>query len=143
MNAAIHLPISSISADKLGSRPPAWHAAAKHVLVNTELSMFGADIWPLTRWDRLLDAQHPLPGFQPLEMLIGGRYVGEIVRLVLGEGVTDWGLCGGSMPAGLDGWYALDTETVARLEGYVDVLSWFHLSLLTFSIHLYFPCPPG
>lgn len=91
-------------------------AAPGHVIVNTELSMFGAGILPMTRFDRALDAVHPLPGFQPLEQLVSGRYLGEVARLVLVEGVERGVLFGGVLPEGLAKAYGLDTEVLARVQ---------------------------
>jgi hexokinase len=116
-NAAVHLPVSSISARKLGLRPKAWTDEATHVLVNTELSMFGGGELPLTRWDEVLDRAHVKPGFQPFEHVVSGRYLGEIARLVLVEAVDSAGLFGGTVPKGLRVAYALETETLSRIEG--------------------------
>lgn len=66
VNIAVHLPVPTIGRDKFGSRPPAWFDRASHVIVNTELGMFGRGILPRTRWDRALNAAHPKPDFQPL-----------------------------------------------------------------------------
>ena len=56
-----------------------------HVLVNTEWSINGTS--PpieryLTKWDKILDAGNEKPGFQPFEEMVGGRYLGELVRLI-------------------------------------------------------------
>ncbi|KAK4966964.1 N-acetylglucosamine kinase 1, partial [Elasticomyces elasticus] len=115
-NAAIHLPVSALSHDKFGSRPQSWHEAANHVLVNTELSMFGKHVLPTTKWDEQLNATHPLPDFQPLEHLVSGRYLGEIVRLILVDAVRSAGLFDGELPQGLDEAYGLDTGTIAVFE---------------------------
>ncbi|KZF22847.1 actin-like ATPase domain-containing protein [Xylona heveae TC161] len=115
-NAAIHLPVTSLGPGKFGSRLQDLRPDQRHVLVNTELSMFGKGILPTTRWDEQLTAMHPLPDFQPFEMLISGRYLGEIVRLVLVEAVLSVGLFGGHLPSGFDQPYALDTATIAVIE---------------------------
>lgn len=91
-------------------------ADATHVLVNTELSMFGIDIFPTTRWDEQLRQQHHRPDFQPLEYLVAGRYMGEIVRLILVEGAAAAGLFGGRLPLSLGDGYSLDTRTLAAVE---------------------------
>jgi len=112
-NAAVYLPVSALGNNKFGSRPESWHAAAKHVLVNTELSMFGKNVLPTTRWDDDLNASHMLPDFQPLEYLITGRYLGEIARLILVEAITTAGLFHGEMPDQFDEPYMLDTRILA------------------------------
>ncbi|KAF2453365.1 hypothetical protein BDY21DRAFT_374931 [Lineolata rhizophorae] len=115
-NAAVHLPVTTLSRGKYGARPRSWHARATHVLVNTELSMFGRGVFPTTRWDDALNAQHPQPDFQPLEYMISGRYLGEIARLVLLEAVERAALFGGVVPQGLQEPYALDTAVLAAFE---------------------------
>lgn len=123
VNAAVHLPVHLFSRSKFGIRPDEWHDSAKHVIVNTELSMFGAGILPSTKWDAALREVHPMPGFQPLEHFVSGGYLGEIVRRVLIEGIETYGLFGGVVPPSLEGEYSLDTETLSYIEMYVPALS--------------------
>lgn len=55
-------------------------------LINTEMSLMGGDkILPQTDWDVLLDSRVEQPGFQPFETMVSGRYLGEVVRLVIME----------------------------------------------------------
>lgn len=115
-NASIILPVSALAKSKFGDRPQSWHDQAKHVLVNTEFSMFGRGILPMTRWDEEINRTHMLPDFQPFEQLISGRYLGEIVRLILVEGIKHAGLFQGQMPERFLEPYALDTSTVALIE---------------------------
>lgn len=121
-NAAVYLPVSALSSSKFGNRPKAWHVAAQHVLVNTELSMFGKSIIPMTRWDEQLNKMHSLPDFQVLEYKVGGRYLGEIVRLIVVEAVEECGLFDGLLPATLQNPYSLDTGTLAVFERYVSAV---------------------
>ena len=116
MNAAVFLPTSSIGADKFGKREDSWHTSASRVVVNTEISMFGRAVLPTTRWDEDLNANHRLPDFQPLEYLITGRYLGEILRLILIEAISTVGLFGGKTPERLDEPYAFETRTLAIFE---------------------------
>lgn len=115
-NMAVHLPVTALSPSKFGQRPKAWHDKAKHVLVNTEISMFGKNIYPTTRWDDCLNRNHSQPDFQPLEHLISGRYLGEIVRLILVEAIRTTELFGGEMPEKFLEPYALDTGIMAIFE---------------------------
>jgi len=115
-NAAIHLPVSALAQNKFGQRPKSWHEKASHVLVNTELSMFGKGVFPTTRWDDYLNKTHTHPDFQPLEYLMSGRYLGEIVRLILTEAIRTAGLFGGEVPSKLAEPYALETGTTAIIE---------------------------
>lgn len=115
-NIAVHLPVSAFSRVKYGNRPESWFEFADHVIVNTELGMFGKDILPLTRWDELLNANHPRPEFQPLEHLLSGFYLGEICRHAIVEAVETTGLLGGQLPPSLEKPYSLDTEILSRIE---------------------------
>ena len=116
LNAAIPLPLSCLSEQKLGKRPKQWMKTAKLVLVNTEVSMFGREIFPLSKADQELDAASTHPGFQPLEQVTSGRYLGEICRLVIVDGVRRGQLFAGMMPDGLDAKFGLDTALMAILE---------------------------
>jgi len=116
VNAAVHLPVNIFSPPKFGVRPPGWFESAKHVIVNTELSMFGGGILPSTRWDEDLRSVHPMPDFQPIEQFVSGGYLGEIVRLVLLEGIQTVGLFNGVVPPSLRERYSLDTETISYIE---------------------------
>ncbi|KAI4731617.1 hexokinase-1 [Aureobasidium sp. EXF-10728] len=116
MNSAIYLPVAALAQEKYGLRSENWHASAKDVLVNTELSMFGKDVLPASRWDQYLNATHDLPDFQPLEYRVSGRYLGELVRLILIEAIETADLFNGMMPAKLQEPYSLDTGTVAVFE---------------------------
>ncbi|KAI0201554.1 hexokinase-1 [Astrocystis sublimbata] len=136
-NIAVHLPVSALSHWKYGTRPKSWFDSARHVIVNTELGMFGHDILPITRWDELLNASHPRPEFQPLEHLLSGYYLGEICRLAIVEAVETAGLLGGELPPSLMAPYSLDTEILSRIEA--DTSSTLEKALIAFtSAH---PCP--
>jgi hexokinase len=117
LNAAVHLPVHMFSPSKFGIRPSEWYDSAKHVIVNTELSMFGSGILPCTKWDEHLNAVHPRPNFQPFEHFVGGGYQGEISRLILVEAIQTAGIFGGVVPPNLRERYSLDTETVSRMVG--------------------------
>jgi hexokinase len=115
-NISVHLPVSALASSKYKGYPQSWLDEASHVLVNTELSMFGKDVFPRTRWDEQLNSAHMRPDFQPFEHMISGRYLGEIVRLIIVEAVRTTGLFSGEMPDKLTEPYALDTGTLAELE---------------------------
>ena len=114
MNAAIHLPIISLHPSKLAGRTKLEHAT--HVLTNTELSMYGKNIFPTTRWDEYLNDHHILPDYQPFEYLTAGGYMGEIVRLIIVEAVRTTGIFAGVLPSSLATPYVLDTRTLALIE---------------------------
>ncbi|KAF2672963.1 actin-like ATPase domain-containing protein [Microthyrium microscopicum] len=115
-NMSIILPVSALSPSKFASRPAVWMQQAKHVLVNSEFSMFGNDLLPATRWDAALNVAHPMPDFQPFEYRISGRYIGELVRLVLLDAVKEAGLFGGDVPRGLEEAYVLDAGVLAAID---------------------------
>lgn len=115
-NVAIHFPVHQIGIGKFGVRPEGWFDRAKHVIVNTEMSMFGGGILPMTRWDEVLNRTHLRPDYQPLEYMITGRYLGEIVRLIIIEAVETAGLFGGELPHSMREPYSFDTAIVAFLE---------------------------
>jgi hexokinase len=110
VNAALPLPIHALHPEKFGTRPAEWKSAAKNVLVNTECSMLGGGIFPITAADSKLDSEAELPGFQPFEQLTGGRYLGEVARLTLVEA---------GMP--LEGRWSLDSEILAGFDEYACV----------------------
>lgn len=115
-NISVHLPTSSLATTKYKGYPQKWLDEATHVLVNTECSMFGKNIFPTTRWDDQLNDAHVRPDFQPFEHMISGRYLGEIVRLIIVEAVQTAGLFSGEMPNLLNEPYTLDTGTIAAME---------------------------
>jgi hexokinase len=115
-NMAAHLPVSAIGQTKFGTRDPSWYARAQKVITNTELSMFGKGILPETRWDEFLNRTHLLPDFQPLEYMTTGRYLGEILRLIIVEAVETADLFNGHLPDSLREPYSLDTAILAMLE---------------------------
>ena len=121
LNAALPLPISALSEQKLGKRPKEWMKATRLVLVNAEISMFGHETFPLSKADKELDATSVHPGFQPLEQLTSGRYLGEICRLVVVDGIKSGILFSGKIPGRLEVKFGLDTALMAELEVYVSI----------------------
>lgn len=115
-NAAAYLPTSCMGKSKFGVRDPLWFKSADKVITNTEVSMFGKSILPETRWDETLNKQHQRPDFQPLEYMTTGRYLGELLRLIIVEAVESGELFNGTMPECLREQYSLDTEVMAKLE---------------------------
>lgn len=116
VNIAAYMPVSTMGRPKFGIRPDGWFDEASHVIVNTELGMFGTGILPLTRWDKKLVKEHPRPDFQPLEHMVSGMYLGEIVRLIIIEAIESIGLLGGVLPSSLTTNYTLGTDTLSMIE---------------------------
>lgn len=89
-NATIPMKFSELAPSKTeGVRKRVPHAI--ETVVNTEITIAGA-CEPLkaitTDWDRQLDAACARPGFQPLEYMTGGRYVGELIRIIFFDYMT-------------------------------------------------------
>ena len=60
---------------------------ATETIINTEWTISGVapplkELGLYTKWDTELDLACARPGFQPFEYMTGGRYIGELVRLV-------------------------------------------------------------
>ena len=141
MNAAVHLPITVLDPSKFRSMSTPV-GSRTHVLTNTELSMFGKNIFPTTRWDKVLNATHILPDYQPFEYLVAGKYIGEIVRLILLEATQTAGLFDGLIAPSLAGAaYSLDTKDLAS----IDVDESHELVLSRSLFHQWHPSPhyPG
>ena len=115
-NIGAYLPVSIIGRRKFGSRPVGWFDRASHVIVNTEMGMFGHNILPITRWDRQLLDAHRRPDFQPLEHMVSGMYLGEVARYALIEAIETTGIFGGAVPSSLTGTYSLGTDTLSIIE---------------------------
>jgi hexokinase len=133
VNIAAYLPTTTIGHFKFGNRPPSWFEEATHVIVNTELGMFGQDILPLMKWDHQLLQCHPKPQFQPLEHLVSGLYLGELGRLALLDAIETTGVFGGIVPPSLVKGYTLGAETLALVERYTLRLI-LHLRMLLIEV---------
>lgn len=89
-NATIPLKLSSLHKSK---RPasirvmPGQDGTDVRIAVNTEWSINGSapplrKLGLISRWDDQLDGAGEHPGFQPLEYMVSGRYLGELARLI-------------------------------------------------------------
>ncbi|KAE8389333.1 hypothetical protein BDV23DRAFT_99147 [Aspergillus alliaceus] len=89
---------------------------AREALVSTEWTLSSAatpisELDIRTKWDAELDRFCERPGFQPFEEMVGGRYVGELVRLI----AIDWfhgvlNIPYSELPVKLTTEYALSTD---------------------------------
>ncbi|GAM43415.1 hypothetical protein TCE0_050r18209 [Talaromyces pinophilus] len=57
-------------------------------LVSTEWTLLRSsqplhDMCILSKWDKIVERSSQPPGFQPMEYIVGGRYMGELVRLIV------------------------------------------------------------
>jgi hexokinase len=93
---------------------------ATETVVNTEWTIAGAapplkELNITTKWDTELDNACARPGFQPFEYMTGGRYIGELVRIVLFDYLTSVvGLSKKALPAALVQEYALTTTFLSQ-----------------------------
>lgn len=78
--------------------------------------MFGKNIFPKTLWDDILNSTHILPDYQPFEYLVAGKYISEIVRLVVVEATQTARLFDGNLPLSLRTPYSIDTKDLAQIE---------------------------
>lgn len=100
---------------KLGNSQ-AWTPQETAVLVNAEMSMFGGSVLPWTEHDRVLNASVDQPGYQTLEQFTSGRYMGELVRLILVDAIANHGFLSSQMPPSIESPYSFQTKTMSTLQ---------------------------
>lgn len=95
-NATIPLKLSQLHPSKRPANVnvlPGESVENVKIAVNTEWSINGTapplrSLGWINQWDEILDSQNEIPGFQPLEYMTAGRYLGELGRLVLVDYIT-------------------------------------------------------
>ena len=95
-NATIPLRLNQLHPSKQPQRVnvlPGENVDDVKITVNTEWSIKGSapplrELGWISRWDEVLDSQTEVPGFQPLEYMTAGRYLGELGRIVLVDYLT-------------------------------------------------------
>ncbi|KAL2878938.1 hypothetical protein SGCOL_005636 [Colletotrichum sp. CLE4] len=128
-NATIPLPLTALGQNKWPaavSTLPSEPAGLVRIAVNTEWSIRGTapplrELDFITAWDTALDealvGPGEIAGFQPLEYMTAGRYLGELGRLVLIDYLrTILGFDEFSLPAGLLLRYALTTTFLSHFK---------------------------
>ncbi|KAI1932064.1 hypothetical protein LOZ58_004058 [Ophidiomyces ophidiicola] len=119
-NATIPMKLSDLHESK-AKHVSSRHPHATETIVNTEWTINGAapplrELNITTTWDSLLDSQCARPGFQPFEYMTGGRYIGELVRLIFYDYLTSVvGLSSKALPANLVQGYALSTTFLSSI----------------------------
>jgi hexokinase len=117
-NATIPMKLDSLHESKakhVKSKDP----EAVETVVNTEWTLAGCapplkELNVITKWDIELDKACARPGFQPFEYMTGGRYIGELIRLILFDYLTNiTGLSSKELPANLIQEYALTTTYIS------------------------------
>ncbi|CCC13280.1 hypothetical protein SMACR_07059 [Sordaria macrospora] len=117
-NATIPLKLSSLHKNKfpgLISVQQDQDLLDAGIAVNTEWSINGSAA-PLrmhgliSRWDEELDKAGEAPGFQPLEYMTAGRYLGELARLIFVDFLTTvYGVSADDLPQRLHQRFGLST----------------------------------
>lgn len=122
-NATIPLPKSMLRPSKLpqiqslhGQRP-----ADPKVAVNTEWSINGTaaalrSFNLVSKWDEQLDAAGEVPGFQPLEYMTAGRYLGELGRIILLDYLAERGYHAVVLPEKLRNKFGLTTTFLSHFK---------------------------
>ncbi|EDN03157.1 conserved hypothetical protein [Histoplasma mississippiense (nom. inval.)] len=108
------------------------HPDAVETIINTEWTINGAapplrELNITTKWDTILDEACARPGFQPFEYMTGGRYIGELVRIIFYDYLTNFvGLSKRELPANLIQEYALTTtylsSSVAQIQSDLELV---------------------
>lgn len=139
-NATIPMKLSELHESKAKS-VNGMEPSAVQTIVNTEWTISGAapplrELNITTKWDEELDKACARPGFQPFEYMTGGRYIGELIRLILFDYLTNIaGLSKRFLPANLIQEYALTTayisDKVARARSDQDLAKELNQSLPT------------
>lgn len=117
-NATIPMKLDALHESKAKS-VNAMEPNAVETVINTEWTISGAapplrELNIITKWDEQLDQACARPGFQPFEYMTGGRYIGELVRLILFDYLTNVaGLSKRTLPANLIQEYALTTTYIS------------------------------
>ncbi|CAB4398365.1 hypothetical protein RhiirA5_52659 [Rhizophagus irregularis] len=89
----------------------------QYMIVNNEISLMGADFLPKkTKYDKILDSQSSIPGFQPFEKMVSGRYIGELVRLAIVDYVKNCNLFDGKLPGKMEIPYSFSTVHMSEIE---------------------------
>ncbi|KAJ5098208.1 hypothetical protein N7532_005209 [Penicillium argentinense] len=137
-NATIPMKLNSLHESK-AKNVNAMNADAVETIVNTEWTISGAapplrELNVTTKWDVELDRACARPGFQPFEYMTGGRYIGELIRLILFDYLTEVaGLSKRILPANLIQEYALTTsyisDNVARARSDSELAQKLNLTL--------------
>ncbi|PLB51084.1 putative hexokinase family protein XprF [Aspergillus steynii IBT 23096] len=117
-NATIPMKLESLH-DSKARHVKLRNSAAQETVVNTEWTLSGAlpplkELDIITKWDVELDRACARPGFQPFEYMTGGRYIGELVRLIIIDYLTTvYGVPEKALPANIIQDYALTTSYIS------------------------------
>ncbi|ORX83754.1 hexokinase 1 [Basidiobolus meristosporus CBS 931.73] len=85
------------------------------MILNTEYSVMGKRL-PITKYDKALDDETVIPGFQRLEKMVSGMYMGEVARRVFVDLCENGELFNGKLPKNLDIPYEFKTLFMSTIE---------------------------
>ncbi|TGO88354.1 hypothetical protein BPOR_0167g00060 [Botrytis porri] len=123
-NATIPLSISKLHVTKYPSHTLNTIESKQKdtkIIINTEWSINGTapplhTLNFITKWDKILDANSETPGFMPFEYMTGGKYLGELGRLIiLDYFTTHLQLPSETLPTVLRKRNALDASILAKV----------------------------
>ncbi|KAG5292223.1 hexokinase [Histoplasma ohiense] len=130
-NATIPMSLKDLHESK-AKHVSSRHPDAVETIINTEWTINGAapplrELNITTKWDTILDEACARPGFQPFEYMTGGRYIGELVRIIFYDYLTNFvGLSKKELPANLIQEYALTTtylsSSVAQIQSDLELV---------------------
>ncbi|KAI3813434.1 hypothetical protein L1987_18157 [Smallanthus sonchifolius] len=85
------------------------------MVIDMQWGNFNTPHLPITQFDMALDSESSNPGLRIFEKLIGGRYLGEVVRRVLLKMAKETALFGETVPAKLKTPYILRSLDIATM----------------------------
>lgn len=97
---------------------PKWHGTipkSGEMVINMEWGNFRSSHLPITEYDQALDVESLNPGEQIFEKMIGGMYLGDIVRRVLWKLAEEAGFFGDNVPQKLSVPFSLRTPDMSAM----------------------------
>jgi len=89
----------------------------QYIIINNEISIMGSEFLPSkTKYDKILDLQSSVPEFQPFEKMVGGLYIGELVRLAIVDYVVNRNLFDGKLPGRMEIPYNFSAIQMSEIE---------------------------
>ncbi|KAK2855596.1 hypothetical protein FQN49_005034, partial [Arthroderma sp. PD_2] len=119
-NATIPMKLEDLHQTKVG-QIRSYNSGATEGVISTEWTLQGTE-GPLkelgisTKWDDQLNANSVRPGFQPFEYMTGGRFVGELIRIIVYDYFTTvMSYSSAVLPCALTKPYALTIDFVSEV----------------------------
>ena len=127
-NAAYMEKIKNI--DKIGYMKLLDEDPEAEMAINCEWGAFDSfthQHLPRTKYDQIVDESSNKPNEQAFEKLISGRYLGEIMRLVICDLIDEGVLFLGQNTYKIEISYSFDTAFLSLMERYVHLVQWLWL----------------